>query len=678
MNSHIPSKKKTFSSTSKDQQRLLGVALFLLVLFSLLIIQFFRIQIVQHEKWEKQAYAQHTVVVKEPFRRGVFYSNTSIKSAHPTAQQAFVIDVPKFHLYIDPKSIPAKDREEIASSLNQLLQLDDNEQKTYVRAQFEKESRSRKIAMWLSGEKKEEIQQWWQKVAKKNKIARNAIFFEKDYQRSYPFGKLLGHVLHTVRELRDEVTEQCIPTGGLEYVFDKYLQGRSGKRFFYRSPRHSMDVGTVIEAPLDGADVYLTINHCLQAIVEEEIEKQVQIAEAKRGWGIMLDPYTGEVLALAQYPFFYPSSYREYFNDEELLEETQVKALTDPYEPGSTVKMITMAICLMANEEMKKQGKPPIFDPMEKVSVLPTMFPGRSKPLRDLQAHRYVNMYMAIQKSSNVYMSAILHRVIEELGERWYRNILENVFGFGQKTGVELPGESPGLLPTPGKVHPNGTLEWSKPTPYSLAMGHNILANSFQIVRNFAIIANGGYDVKPTLVRKISRRMPDGSEQILLCNTFGEKKQRRLLDPEIVRQLTCALKYVTKIGGAARKADIHGYTEAGKTSTSEKIIDGKYSKKDHISTFIGFAPADHPRFVLMVVMDEPAYKYIPGIGGNQYGGNCAAPAFERIGRRCLEYLGVERDDPYGYPVGDPRRDRTKADWLKEVDALKKLYETWNR
>jgi len=633
---------------------------------------------VQHERWEKEARAQHTVVVKEPFRRGVFYSNTSIKAAHPTPEQALVIDVPKFHVFIDPKSIPRDERETIANALHAFLGMEENEQKAFVRAQFEVQSRSRKIAMWLSGEKKDEIASWFREFAKEKKIPRNAIFFEKDYQRCYPFGKMMGNVLHTVRELRDEASGQCIPTGGLEHVFNEYLQGRIGKRFFYRSPRHSMDVGKVIEEPLDGADIHLTINHCLQTIAEEEIEKQVIKSEAKRGWAIMMDPYSGEVLALAQYPFFNPEEYRTYFNDEELLEETQVKALSDPFEPGSSMKPITMAIGLMANEELKKQGKEPVFDPLGKMDVAPTVFPGRTKPIRDVRTHGYMNMYMAIQKTSNVYMSKVIHRVIEELGNDWYRGVLQNVFGFGKKTGIELPGESAGLLPTPGKLHPNGTLEWSKPTPYSLAMGHNILANSFQMLKGYAILANGGYDVQPTLVRKISRKLFDGTEQVLLDNTFEKKKRIQLVDPEIVRQIVCAMKYVTKQGGSALNADIHGFTEAGKTSTSEKIINGAYSKKDHISSFIGFAPAVNPRFVLSIVIDEPAFKYIPGVGGNQYGGKCAAPAFQRIGKRTLEYLGVEPDDPYGYPNGDPRHDREKADWQGEIKALQNLYETWNR
>lgn len=670
--------KTKFRLHAKDQRRLIGVAFFSLFLFSLLIVQFFRIQIVQHEKWEKQAYAQHTGVVKEPFKRGIFYSHVEIKTAHPHRPQPLVMDVPKFHLFIDPKSIPEKCREEMIAQFAHFLHLD-QEEKEQVGLQFQKNSRSRKVAMWVNYDVKDQIERWWKEFSKKKRVARNGIYFVKDYERSYPFGKLLGQVLHTVRELRDEETEQSIPTGGLEYSFNEYLQGKPGKRLFYRSPRHAMDGGKVIEPPQNGGDVYLTVNHYLQAIAEEEIEKQVKESDAKRGWAIMMDPYSGDVLALAQYPFFNPKEYRSYFNDPEKLLETQIKAITDPYEPGSTMKAITMAICLMANEEMKKEGKKPLFSPEEKVSTLPSLFPGRSKPLKDIHLHKYMNMNMALQKSSNVYMAKMVQRVIEAKGDRWYRNALETVFGFGQKTGIELPGESPGLLPTPGKLNPNGTLEWSTPTPYSLAMGHNILVNSFQMLRSFAIIANGGYDVKPSLVRKIVRELPDGKEQILMDRTKErEKLKKRLLDENIVVQLVNGLKYVTKIGGAAKKGDIYGFTEVGKTSTSEKIIEGKYSKKVHISTFIGFAPAKNPRFVLMVVMDEPAFKYVPGIGGNQYGGNCAAPAFKRIGRRTLEYLGVEPDDPYGYPTGDPRSDPAKEHWHAEVEELKQLYDRWNK
>ena len=137
------------------------------------------------------------------------------------------------------------------------------------------------------------------------------------------------------------------------------------------------------------------------------------------------------------------------------------------------------------------------------------------------------------------------------------------------------------------------------------------------------------------------------------------------------------MKFTTKRGGTAKLGDIKGFTEAGKTGTSEKIIDGKYSKNLHITSFIGFAPARNARFVLLVVIDEPEKKYIPGVGGGWYGGVAAAPVFREIGRRTLEYLGVAPDDPFGYPDLDPRSDSKKADWFYEMKLMKKLYDSWN-
>lgn len=631
----------------------------------------------QHEKWAKEANAQHTATIQESFKRGLFYSNTEIKSSHPSIPQALVVDVPKFHLFVDPQNIPKQFHEEIVRQFTVFLSLKEEEQK-YAFEQLEKNARSRRVFMWITADLKEQIQNWWLGFAKKGKIARNALFFVQDYQRNYPYGKLLGQVLHTVREQRDEQTLQAIPTGGLELTLNDALQGKPGKRLFFRSPRHAMDMGQVIQSPDDGADIYLTVNHVLQAIAEEEIEKQVLKTEAKRGWAIMMDPYTGEILALAQYPFFYPKEYRHYFNDPKKLEDTKVRAITDPYEPGSTMKLITMAICLMANDELKKRGEPPLFDPKAKLETMPCFFPGRTKPIKDTRNHRFLNMDMAMQKSSNVYMAKMIQRVIERLGIAWYRNVLQEVFGFGLKTGIELPAESGGLLPTPGKFHPNGTLEWSLPTPYSIAMGHNILVNSMQMLRCFAIIANGGYAVKPTLIKKIVKRYPDNTEKILFDLTEQRKHflPKRLISAEIPPRLIQSMKYVTKPGGAAPKADIFGYSEVGKTSTSEKIIDGKYSKKDHISTFIGFAPAKNPRFVLMVVIDDPLCKFIPGIGKNQMGGSCAAPGFKNIGLKALQFLGIEPDDPHGYPAGDPRRTK-QGDWFKEAEELSKLYTEWN-
>ncbi len=643
-----------------------------------MIVQFFKIQIVEGERWSARAKSQHQLVVTEPFKRGLFYANTSIKRGHPETLQAFVIDVPKFHLYSDPSHIPEKVRGEISHHICTLLNLKGEDCKK-LREQFEKKSRSRKLALWLDKEQCDELNNWWFPYARQKKIARNALFFIQDYQRSYPFGKLLGQVLHTVREEKESKTRQPIPTGGLELVFDKILQGKEGKRLILRSPRHPMETGKILSHPEDGADVFLTINHYLQAIAEEEICKAVKNSNAKGGWAILMDPRSGEIWALAQHPWFEPADYRDYFNDPKLQENTKVKAITDPYEPGSTMKPLTLALALKANVELKKQGRKPIFSPLEKVATANGSFPGRSKPIHDTRSHSYLNMHLALQKSSNIYVARMVQRIIDALGEEWYRHALQEIYGFGLKTGVELPSESPCILPAPGKLHPNGKMQWSTPTPFSIAFGHNILVNSMQMLRSYAIIANGGYEVRPTLVRKVVRKRRDGTEEVLLDNTSPERVKgfRRLLEPEIIEEVIRAMKYVTKPGGTAPKGDIFGYTEAGKTATSEKIVGGTYSKKDHISTFIGFAPAKDPRFVLLIAIDEPEFKYIPGIGKNQHGGNCCAPAFREIGLRTLQYLGIEPDDPHGFPTGDPRRDENKADWIKETKELKELYQKWN-
>lgn len=654
------------------------IFLFVFILFSLLIVQFFRIQIVEGKKWSRIAKAQHELIVVEPARRGLFYSNTTLQTAHPELPAAFVIDVPKFHLFVDPVRIPTEHHAEVMSHIHHLLRLK-SEEIDRLRKQFAKKNHARKLCTWLSREEREKVSGWWDRFAASKKIPKNALYFIQDYQRSYPFGKLLGPVLHTLRESKEEGTARAIPTGGLEFVFDRVLQGKSGRRQILRSPRHSLETGTILSLPEDGADVYLTINHHLQAIAEEEIEKAVVQAQAKSGWAILMHPRTGEVYALAQYPWFEPAKYATYFNKPILKEYTKVKALTDPFEPASIMKPLTLALALKANQELVRQGKKPLFSPEEKIATANGTFPGRSKPIHDVRSHRYLNMYMGLQKSSNIYVARLVQRIVDTLGEQWYRKALAEVFGFGKKTGIELPSESPGLLPTPGKLHPNGKMEWSVPTPFSIAFGHNVLCNSFQMLRSYAILANGGYEVQPTLIRKVVRRCLDGREEILLDHTTPDRVARfsRVLDGEIAHEVVQAMKYVTKPGGSACRADIYGYTEAGKTATSEKIVNGVYSKKNHISTFLGFAPAKDPAFVLMVVIDEPEWKYIEGVGRNQHGGTCAAPAFSQIGLRTLQYLGIAPDDPYGYPVGDPRRDAEKADWYKEAKELREAYANWN-
>lgn len=663
------------TTTNHDKKRYLIIAIGLFALFSLAMARYFYIQISQNKIWEKRANNQQHRVVQEGFRRGGFFSNTEALSHHVQDPQPLVIDVQKYHLYIDPLMIPEEAKKEMAKDLLQLTSGKGIDKKRFIRSFF-KNSRCRKIACFLDPQERDLVIEWWSTFAKKHKIVRNALFFVDDFQRSYPFGPMLGQVLHTVRASKDERTQQGVPTGGLELQFDHYLQGSPGKKILVHSPRHVLEMGTILECPQDGADIYLTINHQLQALVEDELAKGVVKAQAKSGWAVMMDPFTGEILAFAQYPFFDPRKYTDYFNDPLLIENTKVKAITDAHEIGSIMKPITISIALKANEELKQKEEAPLFDPDEKVAVSDGTLPGRRKKMKDVNLHYYLNMEMGIQKSSNIYMAKLVDRVIKRMGNAWYREQLA-LFGFGTKTGVELPCEVEGLLPRIGKSHPNGALEWSTPTPYSLAIGHNIQATTLQMMRAYAVFANGGYLVKPTLVKKIVKKKCDGTAETLY-EFKPEVSEKPLLDKKILERVIKAMKYTTKKGGSAFRADIWGYTEAGKTGSAEKVVGGTYSKEHNICSFIGFAPLSHPRFVLIVAIDEPAPIFIPGFGKNSRGSQCAAPVFREMGKRALSIMGVAPDDPCGYPVGDPRHDAAKADWYAEVKKLGDLYDQWNK
>lgn len=663
----------------KEYKRILWVSCSIFALFGLLVVQFFRVQIIQGEKWQKVARMQHQLVVKEPFKRGKFFSNTSLLPVTKDRKQSFVIDIPKVHLFADPLHIPKEKQTEIAGKLKEILALDQTDQQHFLEEMQHQKSRSRKMRMWVSLDERNELSKWWYPYARKNKIASNALFFVSDYKRSYPYGSLLGQLLHTIQENKEEQTRQGLPTGGLEYYFNSFLKGKEGKKKLMRSPKSSLDQGIVTKKPIHGADVYLTINHHLQAIAEEEIERGVKGCEAKSGWAVMMDPMTGEILAMAQYPKFDPEKYKQYYQDEETIQHTNLKSVCDSYEPGSTFKAITIAICLLANEELERRGKAPLFTPDEKVSTGSGHFPGRTRPLTDPRHYRYNNQYLAMQKSTNIYLAKLADRVVKELGIEWYREQLCSVFGLGSKTGIEYPLENPGFVPRPGVQNPNGTLEWSVPTPYSLAIGYNLMLNSLQITRIYCAFANGGYLVKPTFVKKISKTDEQGHEEILLDNKENQRidQFKRILSPYIANEVMKCLKYSVQYVGSGNLADVYGYSIAGKSGTARKIVDGKYSQKNYFASFIGIAPVLKPRFVLLVSMDEPKPTLKHGIGYMYYGGKCAAPVFREISRRSLEYLGVAPDNPFHYPLGDPRRKVEQTFWFKESQELKKLNEQWN-
>lgn len=651
------------------RKRVLVVALFIFSLFSLLLIQYYKIQCIEYAKWSGFAAKQHELVVPQVAKRGGFYGKVR-RIGLGEYSQPFVYDLVKHHLFADPLSLPQEIKHTVSQKLSEILEIDSKQ----IEKEINRSVRSRRVASWLTKEQKEEVEKWWRPFAKAEKIPSNALFFLRDFKRCYPFGSLLGQVLHTIRDQKDELTKEGVPTGGLEAHFNHLVKGKQGKRVLLRSPLNCMDTDRVVSIAEDGADVYLTIDPYLQQIVEEELEKGVQSAKAVGGWAVMMDSASGEILALGQYPPFDPGDYRTFFNDPQMINHTKVRALTDCFELGSIMKPITLGISMMANEERALQGKPPLFSPDERIDVTRRLFPGRgNKPIKDGIDRLALDMNMAIQKSSNIYMAQLAERIVTQMGDHWYREKLVQGFGFGVRSGLELPAESPGLVPSPGRIYPNGRPQWSLATPYSISFGYNILANSVQMLRAFAVFANRGELVSPTLIRKIVKE----GKEILLQE---KEPSKRVLSQKGADRIVEAIKFSTKPGGTGWRAEIPGYSEAGKTGTAEKIIEGKYSKKIHISSFIGFSPAKKTEhidpIVLIVSIDEPAAILVEGIK-NYLGGKCAAPVFKNIMMRSLEYLGVPPDDPCGYSKQDPRFDSVKADHFSQLAELSKKYKEFN-
>ncbi len=641
---------------------LLGLAFFLVCGYSFLIFHFFRLQILQNGYWSSLAAKQHCLIIKEDAPRGRFFSNPSVVPHQGDKAVVFSVDVPKYHFYVDSLNVPVQYREKIATSICDLIKAP--EKKSWVIKQLSKRSRSRCIQKWLDAEQKHNIEQWWKHFAKKCRLSSNALYFSKHFQRSYPFGSLLGCVLHTIGENVDSQLGHYLPTGGLEMQFDTYLRGTPKERLLLRSPRRVIEKGAG-PPPTAGSDVYLTIDASLQAICEEELDIGVRQAEAKSGWAILMDPRSGEVYAMAQTPKFDLANYKACFQEEALRSYAQFQGIVSPFEPGSTCKIITAALALLANEELLKRGQAPLFDTTEKIACASGHLKGRKADLKDVNYHKFLNLNMAIAKSSNIYIAKLVEKIIDRLGPFWYYEQLRRL-GLGQKTGIEYPAEASGFLPVPPSPGKAG-VGWSSNTPYSLSFGYNLLANGMQILRIFSAMVNKGECMPPTLVKKI--RCPERGDLDL-----PKREKVRLFPEHIASVLVEAMRYVT----TKRRVDIPGYSEGGKSGTVEKLKKGGYDKKEHFAYFIEFAPATHPRLILIVGVDEPPYRRIPGIGRAFFGAQCAGPICREIMKRSLSYLGIDRDDPYGYPPLDPRSKEGEGQWHREIKQLEELYQLWNQ
>ena len=437
------------------------------------------------------------------------------------------------------------------------------------------------------------------------------VYFRDRDERVYPSETVLCHVIGYMRDesppgleiIRDDIT----PQRGIELAFNDYLKGTEGWRIKEVDKiRRELISEKMREHPaVNGYNVILTIDLNIQFIVENEIARAASEVEFYTCSVIVMDPITGEILAMAGYPNFNSNRITEF--SDEIIRNHPIETL---YEPGSTMKPITGCIAL----ELGAVEMDTLFY-CEKGAWRAR----RGFTLHD--AHRFENLTFReiIEKSSNIGIAKVSLLIGKE-------NLHENVlkFGFNKPTGIGLREERAGFV---WPLH-----KWSKLSIYEVPMGHEISVTSLQLANAYCAIANDGNLMKPILVKRIE------DENGHLIEEARTEIIRRVLSKHTTEKMKAALAGVVSESGTARRADIRGYTEAGKTGTAQKIVEGRYSQKIFDTSFVGFAPVESPRVVILVAMNGTRKP-------NHYAGTIAAPVFARIGEQVLRYLEVPKNAP---------------------------------
>jgi cell division protein FtsI (penicillin-binding protein 3) len=553
----------------------------LFVFFCLIVYQIVQLTCFHQSSLLQLAHRQHYISVDVPPLRGPITDRNG---------KEFVTNLKIPSIYAVPRILEEKEREELTPEIAKILGLD----RKWV---LERLSRD-KAFVWL---KRRVTFEESEKIRKLNSPALGIL---EEYKRFYPQGPMLAQVLG-FSTVDNEGVE------GIERSMDGDLRGKPGKRVTQRDAKgREIKAFEVKSLPvIDGNRVVLTIDQHLQYLTEKALESAFKQWKAKGAWAIVMDPKTGEILAMANQPGFDPNHYAKVGPDAK-----RNRAITDMYEPGSVFKIVAASGAL--NEDTVKP-ETTFFCENGKWNY-------GIKTLRDVHAYGTLSMSEIIVKSSNIGTV----KIALKLGSQKFQNYVEK-FGFGARTGIDMAGEAPGYTRPPS--------QWSKTSPYNIPMGQEVMVTALQMVNAIAVIANGGYLMRPYIISKVQD--PAGV-------TLKEKKpviRQQVIKPEIAAIMREILKQVVE-RGTGTKAKIPDIPVGGKTGTGQKILPGGkgYSHSAFMSSFVGFAPADDPRYAMVVVLDEPRPLY--------YGGTVAAPVFKEVMEAALLTQGMKRRSAVPSPI----------------------------
>lgn len=546
------------------------------IIFSFFLV-FFRLadlMIFNHERLAQKAKRQYTKSEDIQVRRGLIFDRAGRELALNLELESLVCDPQKIRLN--------------TQDVRKLTSVISEEPRVFL-AKIPERGRFAWIQRKLEPQTAEQVR----------KLNLEGFYFMPEAKRFYPREQLASHILGFTG-----IDNQALE--GIELKYDKHLTTAGGKVYF-RTDAGGNTLSSGVDIEAKGNNLVLTIDEVLQGIAEREIDIALSQWKASAVSVIMMDPYTGEILAMANRPTYNPNT-----GNDAKANTRRNRAITDCFEPGSTFKLV---VGLAALEEK-------IYKPASLFDVSKGSIEVGGKSIRDTHKNQVLSFKEIIQKSSNV--GAI--KIGLKLGkDRIYK--YARLLGFGEKTGIDLPGEVSGWIYSPEK--------WSGTSIGAVSIGQEVAVTALQVLRAYTTVANGGYLVTPHVVSRVLS--PDGDS----IHTV-DIESKRVISSRTAETFREILRSVTEEDGTGTSAAIEGNDVAGKTGTAQMINPETkhYSKEKYISSFVGFVPAHDPRLAMIVVVYEPK--------GQIYGGVVAAPVFREIATQALSYIGVPRQDMLQY------------------------------
>lgn len=550
----------------------------------------YRVQVENGASWKEQAENQRQRRLHIQPKRGGIYDRNGAALAASIEVPSVSADVVEMLRGIDGQAAQNAALVDFATRIAGALGLDASEvhQKLATRRRF----------IWLKRRVTAEEADAIRELGRWRKSPRpvRGLTVEGEGRRYYPGRELAGQVLGFVA-----------PDGhgkdGLELALDEELRGRveEVRGLRDRSGRLIFSEGVTAEQGLAGHDVQLALDQAIQRVAERELEAAHRTYETKGGSLVVMDPETGEILALASTPGFNPNDYGKSEPDAR-----RDRAITDRFEPGSVMKVFTVAAALASGS----------LKPTETVYCEHGRYKVGNVFIHDTEPHEWLSVTGVLAKSSNIGTLKIALALGEPSLYAAFRR-----FGFGETTGLPLPGEASGVLRP--RARP-----WYDVETANASFGQGISSTTMQLAVATSALANGGKLMEPILVRRIS----DARGNVV--REWTPQVRRRVVPAWVAKTMSEMLTAVSEAGGTGVEAQMNGYRVAGKTATAQKVdpATGRYSDELYTASFVGYVPAERPRLVIAVVLDEPMV--------GRYGGDLAGPVFRRVGEASLRYLGV--------------------------------------